>query len=30
MEVHPIHDEAFYRDFFAKVDKAIFLAKERL
>jgi phosphatidate phosphatase APP1 len=30
MEVQPIHDEAFYRDFFAKVDKAIFLAKERL
>ncbi|MGC8763728.1 MAG: hypothetical protein ACP5VN_08880 [Acidobacteriota bacterium] len=30
MEVRPIHDEAFYRDFFAKVDKAIFLGKERL
>lgn len=30
MEVAPIHDEAFYRDFFAKVDKAVFLAKERL
>lgn len=30
MEVKPLRDEAFYRDFFAKVDKAIFLAKERL
>ena len=30
MEVKPIQEEAFYREFFAKVDKAIFLAKEKL
>lgn len=30
MEVKPVQEEAFYREFFAKVDKAIFLAKEKL
>lgn len=30
MEVKPVTDEAYYRDFFSKVDKALFLAKEKL
>jgi hypothetical protein len=30
MEVKPITDEKYYQDFFAKVDKALFLAKEKL
>ena len=30
MEVKPITEEAFYREFFARVDKGIFLAKEKL
>lgn len=30
MRVEPVLDEAFYRDFFSKVDKAIFLAQEKL
>ncbi len=30
MEVKPVTDEATYREFFAKTDKALFLAKEKL
>ena len=30
LKVYQIEDEQFYRDFFAKVDKAIFLQKEKL
>jgi hypothetical protein len=30
MEVVQVQDQKFYQDFFAKVDKGIFLAKEKL
>ena len=29
-DIHGIEDEAFYRDFFSKVDKGIFLQKEKV
>jgi len=29
-DIHIIDDEAFYRDFFSKVDKGIFLQKEKV
>jgi hypothetical protein len=30
LEVHQLDDPAFYQDFFSKVDKGIFLQRERL
>lgn len=30
LEIHQIEDEQFYRDFFSKVDKGIFIQKEKI
>jgi hypothetical protein len=30
IEVQPIDDAAFYRDFFSRIDKSVYLQKERL
>ena len=30
MEVVQVQDQKFYQEFFAKVDKGVFLAKEKL